>query len=50
MPKDRFANCGKVIITLEEYRLKHNISKNKLIKYKGHRYVGLQFLLFVQLF
>ncbi|MCI8404487.1 MAG: helix-turn-helix transcriptional regulator [Clostridia bacterium] len=30
MPKDRFANCGKVIITLEEYRLKHNISKNKL--------------------
>lgn len=30
MPKDRFANCGNVVVTLEEYRLKHNISKNKL--------------------
>lgn len=30
MPKDKFANCGKVIVTLEEYRLNNNISKNKI--------------------
>lgn len=42
MPKDKFANCGNVVVTLEEYRLKHNISKNKLAVNTNVQHTQLQ--------
>lgn len=35
-------NCGKIVITIEEYRKKHNISKNQIVLGAGVQRTQLQ--------